>query len=447
MKKLVTLFMVMVMALSIAACGNESNSTVDSKSDDKSNSTTKKEETKKEKNEATKTDEEVTLRLAWLGEGANKENLDASFAKFTEKTGVKVEIVFIAGDWQEYFTKIQTMVAGGETIDNAYVAIEGFQMFRDMGLAQPVTDFVTANQEETTEILRDISPGILKSFYMEDELYGFPTSFNNVVMHCNKNRFAKAGVEIPSKDWNKEDFLAICEKLTTEKDGVKQYAVAIPEGYFMQEAWLRNNGTSFISEDLSKSLLNAPETVEIFQLWQDLVHKYGYAPIPEPNVNNIQQLVDGNVAMGAWGRWPMFTYQNNEFKDVALQFLPSFEKNQVQYGVDGLFVSANTKHYNEACQLAMFASSESFIRDYFTIGNIPASQRLAEELVPIPEYPDNYEIFYNNNDDAQPVSSPVGYAEIAGIVANAVSAIVVNNEDVQTVLDTAHEEVTEILEQ
>ena len=95
----------------------------------------------------------------------------------------------------------------------------------------------------------------------------------------------------------------------------------------------------------------------------------------------------------------------------------------------------------------MFASSESFIRDYFTIGNIPASQRLAEELVPIPEYPDNYEIFYNNNDDAQPVSSPVGYAEIAGIVANAVSAIVVNNEDVQTVLDTAHEEVTEILEQ
>lgn len=67
-----------------------------------------------------------------------------------------------------------------------------------------------------------------------------------------------------------------------EKDGVKQYAVAVPYGeYFCAEAWLYNNGASYMNDDFTESTINSPESVEVFQLWQDLIYKYGYAPIPE----------------------------------------------------------------------------------------------------------------------------------------------------------------------
>jgi ABC-type glycerol-3-phosphate transport system substrate-binding protein len=390
--------------------------------------------------------EEITLRLAWLGDGSNKESLEASFAKFTEETGTKVDVVFIVGAWEEYFTKIQTMIAGGEVIDNAYVAIEGFQMFKEFGLAQPVTAFVESNKDQVDKLFADVSKGVADSFIMDGEYYGFPVSFNNVVMHFNLELLEAAGLELPVADWGMDEFLLYCDALTKEVDGVKQYAVCIPEGNFMMEAWLRNNSTAFMTDDFSASLMNSPETVEIFQLWQDLVHVYGYAAIPEPNVDNAQQLVDGKIAMGSWGRWPLFTYENNEFREVGIQFLPSFKENKVQFGVDGLFIAADTEHYEEACELSLFAASEGFVRDYFTIGNIPARISLAEELVPIPGYPVNNEIFYNNNDAAVAVNSPTQFAETAAIVMEAYSKIVISGEDVQSTLDKAAEDMNSVLE-
>jgi len=437
MKKVLILILVLSLMVSLVGCGGASEDVVADKPAEKTE--------EKAAADSSSEDEEVTLRLAWLGEGANKDQLDASFAKFTEETGVKVEIVFIAGAWDEYFTKIQTMIAGGEVIDAAYIAIEGFQMFKELGLAQPVTGFASENQDVVDELLGDVAKGVSDSFVMDGELYGFPVSFNNVVMHFNLDRLDAAGLELPAADWGKDDFLSYCEALTTEVDGVKQYAVSIPEGNFMMEAWLRNNSSAFMTSDFSASLINSPETVEIFQLWQDLVHVYGYAPIPEPNVNNIQMLVDGKTAMGSWGRWPLFTYENNEFRNVGLQFLPSFKENTVHFGVDGLFVTADTDYYDEACQLSLFAASEGFVRDYFTIGNIPARISLAEELVPSPGYPVNNEIFFNNNEDAVAVNSPIAYAETTAIVMEAYSKIVISNEDVKSTLDQAAEEMNAAL--
>ncbi|MCG8403258.1 MAG: extracellular solute-binding protein, partial [Firmicutes bacterium] len=349
MKKVLTLALALAMVLSLFGCSGGSDRNQPDKSP---SSETKKEEVQKK--------EAVKLRLTWLGDDMNKEKLDRSLKPFVDETGMEVETVYIPGTWEEYFTKIQTMVAGGEVVDNAYIAIEGFEMFRHMGLAQSVDRFVEKsekNKEKVEELFSDVPKGVAAPFTMNGELFGFPTSYNNVVMHFNTKLLEEAGVELPQADWGMEEFLEICEKLTKELDGVKQYALSIPDGNFMIEAWLRNNGADFMTSDFTKSTINSPESIEIFQLFQDLVHKYGYAPIPEPNVETIQQLVDGKTAMGSWGRWPMDEYETNEFKDVALQYLPSFKENRIQFGVDGIFVTSKTEHYDEACELALYIAS------------------------------------------------------------------------------------------
>lgn len=404
------------------------------------------------KNEVTKTkagSSDVTLTLAMCGDGTTKESLDKLLAQYTEETGVKVDTIFIASNWGEYCTKIQTMVGGGDDLDCAILAIEGVAKFLDMGIAEPIDDWIAANKEISDAILSDTSPSF-QDVFKDDEgnTYAFPFSFNNVVMHFNTSRLEEAGLELPAADWTKDQFLEYCEKLTTEKDGVKQYAVAVPYGeYFCAEAWLYNNGASYMNEDFTESTINSPEAVEVFQLWQDLIYEYGYAPIPEENVSAIAQIINGQVAMGAWGRWPTANYIADDFKDVAIQYLPTFTVNQQIGGVDGIFTLKNSKHIEEAKELAAWMSQADFEGQYLSSGNIPALHSLAQTKISDLGIPENYEIFYldSNTDIYKPVSAPPQFTECSNIVLTAISDICVNKSDVQETLDNAAEEMNAVL--
>lgn len=394
-------------------------------------------------------EENVTLTLAMCGDGTTKESLDNLLEQYTEETGVKVETMFIAGGWGEYCTKLQTMIGGGEEVDCAIIAIEGISKFLGMGIAEPIDDWIAANPEVSDSILSDTSPSFQKVF-QDDEgnTYAFPFSFNNVVMHMNTNRLEEAGLEVPSADWTKEEFLEYCEKLTTEKDGVKQYAVAVPYGeYFCAEAWLLNNGAAYMNEDFTESTINSPEAVEVFQLWQDLIYKYGYAPIPEENVSAIAQIINGQVAMAAYGRWPTANYVADDFDDVAVQYLPTMATNQQIGGVDGIFTMKTSKHIDEAKDLAAWMSQADFEGQYLSVGNIPALHSLAEEKISELGIPENYELFYvdSNTDIYKSVSAPPQFTECSNIVLTAISEICVNQSDVQETLDAAAEEMNEIL--
>lgn len=384
------------------------------------------------------------LTVAWLGSGESKEQLDSSIAPYTAETGNTVESIYIPGTWAEYFTKMQTMIAGGDPLDCAFIAIEGKQMFVDLGLAAPFTDFAEANSEEFQAIIDDVHPKIFDALSVDGVLYGAPTEWNNVVMHLNKDRFEAAGVELPDENWDKAKFLEICEKLTGEKDGVKQYAVCIPDGYFNSEAYLFNNSAGFMTDDFQKSTINSPESAEIFQLWQDLV-KLGYAPIPEQNVDAIQQLINGTVAMGAWGRWPTTQYVDAGFKNVAIQYLPKFKENMPIIGAGGIFVMRSSQNYDDATRLAIWLAKPQFIESFYSYGPIPCSKTVADKVIPALGFPDNNEIFYGSADRTKPVHSPAQYPECESIFLRARSEIVVNGADVQSTLDAAAAEMDAVL--
>mgnify|MGYP003815451297 CR=1 FL=1 len=390
--------------------------------------------------------EGTTLTLALIGDGQQKSTLDSLLTKFTDETGIKVETLYINSGWGEYCTKLQTMIAGGDQLDVAIMASEGIQMFVRMGIPAPIDDYIAANPDTAKAIQDDVSDDLEKAFIFDGKTYSFPFSFNNVFMHFNMDRLKEAGVEVPKGNWTKDDLLAMCQKLTTEKDGVKQYAIAVPYNeYFCMEGWLYNNGASYLNDDYTKATINSPESVEMFQLWQDLIYKYGYAPIPEVNVNAIQQLIDGQVAMGSWGRWPTTSYINSNFKDVSIQYLPNFKKNELIYGVDGFFVMKTSKHQDEAKKLVGWLSSPEFEGGYLGDGNVPVLQSLAAQKCEALGIPQNYQLFYNGEVPMKQVNAPVSFSEVSSIVLRAMSEICVNKADVQSTLDAAADEINQAL--
>lgn len=429
MKKATALLLTAAMALSMTACGGGASSSANTASEGPADSGS----------QATETGTELTL--AWSGTGQDKESFDALVAKYTEETGVKINTVFIPGTWSEYFTKIQSMIAGGEDVDVAFVAIEGFNMMCDMGIALPLNDYINANEEEVAAVMDNLEPSLVDAMTLSDgNMYAFPTECNSILIHCNKTSFEKAGLDLPANDWTKEDFLAACEALTYEENGVKHYAFAVPQYYFMIEGWLRNNGSSVVSDDLTTPTFNSPENVETIQFLQDLIYKYGYAPIPEPNVDPIQQLMDGTVAMASLGRWPTLSYQANDFKDAYVTNVPSFTQQQPIFGIGGVAVTSQEK-YEEAAKFALWCAQDTFVEGYLGAGGVPANKAIADKIIPTEYDPDNSELFYASLEGAVPVGAPASYAEIDTIVMNALSDIFMNQADVQQTLDAAAQQM------
>ncbi len=392
---------------------------------------------------------EKTLRVAMCGDGSTKEVLDNLLLGFTEETGIKVETIYVGASWGEFTTKVQTMLAGGEQLDVAYIAVEAIPMFMELGLTVSLEDWIAANPEEANEILRDTNPIHQDSFRDADgNRHAFPFSMNNVVVHFNMNRLEEAGLPLPPPNWTTDDFLEYCEKLTVEKNGVKQYAFALPyTEWFCSEAWLFNNGASFFNEDASEVTINSPEAVEMFTFLQDLVFEYGYAPIPEGSYSAIEQLINGQVAMGSWGRWPTSNYVASNFTDVAIQNIPSMSEQTEIYGVDGFFALESSDYVDDAIALAAYISRREFTSEYLAAANIPCQYEVAETKIVELGIPENNQLFYAalENENIKQVSCPLEFEAVTPIFNAAMSEIFVNNADVQETLDAAAAQIERVM--
>lgn len=390
----------------------------------------------------------VNVRLAFFGAEANKEATQQIFEQFTkENPDISVELIYIpANDWPDYFTKIRTMIAGGNAPDLCRIAVEGIQMFTSLGLAQPMDDFIKKNPQLVGDALTDIHPKLEAPFKINGKTYGLVCEWNNNMIHFNTKLLKEAGLSVPSGDWNRDTFLNYCQKLTKVTQGKQQFAVAIPNYYFGIEAWLYANGASILNDNMTQCTLNQPKAVEIFQLWKDLIYKYKYAPFPDPNANQIQQLIDGQVAMGTWGRWPTAVYVSNHFSDVAVQYLPKFSsKYDVVFGSAAYSVLNTSKHLNEALRTSLWTAGRYFVSHYYGLGDIPARRSVAAQVIPAAGIPQNYDLFYRSADFAKVVQAPVQYPDVANVVDKYFTAVVSSQMEVQDAMDKATAEINTIL--
>lgn len=431
-KKAFAFASVLVLCLSIAGCdGSNGGSTSDEGT----------------AGEGTTGGDGATIRVTWNSNGENGDKLNDCLQAFTDETGINVDYLFFPLSWGEYFTKIQTMVAGNDSPDAAFIAIEGTQLFDSIGLSEPLNPYLEKHPEIQEEIYSgDIPQPLLDALSANGNIVALPQGWNNCCMHINTAMLKEAGLEPPPANWTYDDFLNYCAKLTKENDdGTKDYAISVPQGYFNMSGWIFNFGGQILNEDMTECELNSPETIAAVQSLQDLIHKYGYAPIPEPNVDTVQLMVDGQIAMTTAGRWQLPTYDDNDFKTVMVQYYPTVAENTPVFGVDGIAVVRGTDHYEEAAELAVYTSGVKFTTDYLTIGSIPSRKSVADETVTKIGFPDNAEIFYQSVYEGRPVQSPPTYSEIEVIFNRAISEILVNNSDVEEQLNMATDEINAIL--
>lgn len=224
--------------------------------------------------------EEVTITYAnFNASGGNEETLQKMYEAFhTANPNITVNIETIGYD--DYFTQMQTRVAGGTAPDCYELNIENFAAYANKGVLAELTGIDVSGYNATA----------LSAFQVNGSQYGVPGNFSNVVLIYNKDLFDQAGVSYPDDSWTWDEAMAACEKISALGDDIYGIYQPITFNEFFKVA--AQYGGSVLNEDRTAFTINSPENIQAAQMMIDKIV-----------VTNVQP---AESQMGGMGDWDLF---------------------------------------------------------------------------------------------------------------------------------------------
>jgi multiple sugar transport system substrate-binding protein len=250
--------------------------------------------------------ENVTITYGFW-DAAQRPAVDAQIAAFkTLHPNITVEPQIVP--WDDFWTKIQTGVAGGSTFDTFWMTARNLPVYAAQGALAPVQPLVDDGSIEL-----EMYPETLRSMYsFEDTVYGIPRDFDTIALFYNKDLFDAAGVEYPTGDWTWDDMRAAAEQLTVkEGDSASQwgYGSALDDhgGYFNL---VKQNEGQILNADQTEAMLDEPASCEAIQFAGDFIAD-GLSPsvaVMQANDPSEMLFPAGLIAMIPGGSWNALTY-------------------------------------------------------------------------------------------------------------------------------------------
>lgn len=361
------------------------------------------------------------------------EDLDAIIAAFeAENPNITIETQTAAYD--DYFTSLQTQVAGGTAPDTFELNYENFVTYARSGA---LLDLGSAGIDGSRYY-----PLALEGFQDGGTQYGLPATFSDVVLIYNRTLFDEAGLDYPSADWTWDDYTAAAEALTDAEAGV--YGGYQPVSFFEFYKALAQAGGEFFDADgnaafnseagvaAAEWLTSKPGTV------MPTLAEAGGTPNYDTNL-----FTSGKLAMWHNGIW-QFNGLNESGIDYDITVEPGMVQTANAVFMNGVVASADTDHPEAAAKwIEFFTSSpttvETRLASSWELPAVNDEAAFASYLEVTP--PENRQAVLDALDNI--VLPPVieRQAEMQEIVGQALERIVLEGADIQATLDEAAAEV------
>src|SRR5215213_1386808 len=250
--------------------------------------------------------EEITITYGFWDDAQRPavEQQIAAFKELHPTITIEPQVV----PWDDYWTKLQTGVAGGSTYDVFWMDADGLPVYASQGGLVSIQGLVDDGSIDV-----DSYPESLLSLYtFEDTVYGIPRDFDTIALFYNKDLFDKAGVEYPTGDWTWDDLRAAAEKLTIkEGDTATQWGfgstTSDQENYFNL---ITQNGGEILNEDMTEALFGEPAACEALAFAESFITD-GLSPsiaVQQANDPYATLFPGGVIAMIFEGSWNVLTY-------------------------------------------------------------------------------------------------------------------------------------------
>lgn len=297
-------------------------------------------------------EEVVTIRYATFSPGeAHEKDLQAMIKAFeAQHKNIKIEYEMAAFD--DYFTRLQTQIAGNNAPDVLELNYENFVSYASRGALLDLSQLLTNDSDFDPSVLNQEA---FKAFQYDGKQYGMVESFSNVVFFYNKELFDEAGVDYPNESWTWEDELEAAQAIMDYHEGV--WGTFSPLQFWEFYKTIAQNGGGLFDSD-GNVTVNTPENIEALQWMVDKINKYEVTPSDAAMSGQSPEdlFLDGKIAMLRTGIWMFGTFGDADFEwDIALE--PGNTTKAHHFFANGLAISEKTAHAEAAWEWVKFMSA------------------------------------------------------------------------------------------
>jgi multiple sugar transport system substrate-binding protein len=277
-------------------------------------------------------------------------DLDAIVQAFQQKhPNVTIEVQ--TASYDQYFTKLQTAIAGGTAPDTFELNYENFVSYSSAGALLDLSPLASADADFRADIYY---PRAYEVFQAEGRQYGLPETFSVVLLFYNKDLFDAKAVAYPTADWTWKDELAAAQKLTDKAKGV--WGDFQPIQFWEFYKVLAQNGGQFFDANKTKATFNDAKGVEAARWLIDKVGKVMPTDAQMGGQDDTALFKAGKLAMWHNGIWQFAGLKDVPFNwDVQVE--PGNVRKAHHFFSNAVVASAQTRHPQEAWAWLRFLTS------------------------------------------------------------------------------------------
>lgn len=344
---------------------------------------------------------EATISYSIWGDPAEINSQQAVVDAF-HAANPKITVNVTVSDWDTYWDKVQTGIAGGDAPD--VFAMDGplFPDYQSRGVLLDLKPFIDRDGYD----LGQLAEQAVGDFTTQDGQFGVPRDLNVIALFYNKAMFDAAGVPYPDDTWDWAKLVEVARQLTVDTNGdgkPDQWGfyteTSDMENYWSSLVW--QNGGDILAPDGKSTLLGTDEAVGGIQFLQDLIWKEKVMPDPALFAEVGDAFEQGKAAMEANGSWLVPTHEAAGI-EFGIAPLPKGSAGQAtSINPTGAVVYANTKSPDAAWEFVKYLAS-------------PAAQTKLMELRA--SLPANNEVlagpYGSSFDGAEVLADAISYAHI-----------------------------------
>ena len=235
---------------------------------------------------------------------ANQQKVVDAFTALDPSITVKVTVA----DWETYWDKLQTALAGGNAPDVFLMDGPLFPDYQTRSQLLDLSPLITRDSFDTTQ-LADLA---VKDFTGADgHLYGLPRDMSTVGLYYNKKMFDAAGIPYPDATWDWAKLVEVAKKLTKTSGTTTTQWGFYTETSDMENFWsslVWQAGGDILSPDKKTVVIDSDQAAAGIQFLQDLIYKDKVMPQPVPGGTG-DAFENGQAAMEANGSWLVPTHE------------------------------------------------------------------------------------------------------------------------------------------
>lgn len=303
--------------------------------------------------EAKSADQPVTVKYMTFSAAPDHiEDLDAMITAFEEiHPDIKVEYETLG--WDDYFTKLQTLVASGTAPDAFELNYENFVTYASKNALYDMNDLIKADSDYDASVFNQTA---LDAFKYNNKQYGLVESFSNVVLFYNKDLFDAKDMAYPTDSWTWQDELSAAEQLTDVDAGI--WGSYSPIQFWEFYKTIEQNGGKIFNEDMTEVIIDSKENIETLTWMIDKINKYEITPTDEQmsGQSDGDLFKAGKIAMLRSGIWMFDSFSEAGFEwDIALE--PGNTQKAHHFFSNGVAISKDTENAEATWEWVKFFTS------------------------------------------------------------------------------------------